>query len=508
MPVENRLIQQAFVFALDATPRQQRAFASHAGGARFAYNWGIQKISEALDAREAEKAAGQTPATKVPGHFDLCRMWTEWKNTAQWVDRETGEVTVGVPWVSRNFVGTYQAALRDAAVAWKRFFDSRAGRLAGRRVGRPRFKKKGRSRESFQVHGAQLRVVDAHHVQLPKIGVVKTHESTRKLLRRIRKGDTTCPVCQATGQVPGKDAPKRCPACKGHGRVPTARLVRGTVSRGSDGRWQIAFTVELVREVRTGPSKRQRAGGTIGVDLGVRFLATLSTGEQVKHPRHLEAALDRLAAAQRALARCEKGSRRRAKAVARVARLHARVANLRRDAAHKLTSHLVHSHERIAVEGWDVQQVMQHGSAGLPRRVRRDRNRLLADAGLGEIRWQLKSKAAWYGATVVVADPHAPTGRTCSRCGQVRAKPVPPVEELFACPSCGWCGDRRLNTARVLAQVARGDIAFDASSGGESLNARGGDVRPGALRRGGRSPVKREARAWLKSRGETGTPGP
>jgi len=43
MPVENRLIQQAFVFALDATPRQQRAFASHAGGARFAYNWGIQK---------------------------------------------------------------------------------------------------------------------------------------------------------------------------------------------------------------------------------------------------------------------------------------------------------------------------------------------------------------------------------------------------------------------------------------------------------------------------------
>src|SRR5690606_536928 len=81
-------------------------------------------------------------------------------------------------------------------------------------------------------------------------------------------------------------------------------------------------------------------------------------------------------------------------------------------------------------------------------------------------------------------------------------------EELFACPSCGWCGDRRLNTARVLAQVARGDIVSDASSGGESLNARGGDVRPGALRRGGRSPVKREARARPKSRGEAGTPGP
>src|SRR5690606_17384722 len=171
MPVENRLIQQAFVFALDATPRQQRAVASHAGGARVADNWGIQKIAEALDAREAEKAAGQTPATKIPGHFHLCRVRTERKTTAQGVDREPGAATAGVPCVSRNFVGTSQAALRDSAVAWKRFFDSRSGKLAGRRVGRPRFKKKGRSRESFQVHGAQLRVVDAHHVQLPKIGV-------------------------------------------------------------------------------------------------------------------------------------------------------------------------------------------------------------------------------------------------------------------------------------------------------------------------------------------------
>lgn len=510
MPVEQRLVQQAYVFALDATPRQQRAFASHAGGARFAYNWGLQRIAEALDARQAEKTAGLKPTTRVPGHFDLCKAWTQWKDTTEWTDRDTGEVTVGVPWVARNFVGTYQAALRDAAAAWKRFFDSRAGRLAGRRVGRPRFKKKGRSRASFQVHGAQLQVVDAHHVKLPKVGVVKTHESTRKLLRRIRKGDTTCPTCKATGQVPGKDTPKKCPACKGSGRVPVARLVRGTVSQGSDGRWSIALTVEVVREIRTGPSDRQRAGGTIGVDLGVRSLVVTSAGEQFEHPRHLEAALDRLAAAQRALARCQPGSRRRAKAAARVARLHARVANLRRDATHKLTSRLVHSHERIGVEGWDVQQTAQRGSADVPKRVRRDRNRVLADANLGELRWQLQSKAAWYGCQVQVADRHAATGRTCSACGQVRAKPVPPFEEQFTCPACGWCGDRRWNTARVLAAVARGEHRQhnDASSGGESVNARGGDVRPAALRRGGRSSLKREARARPPGRGETSIPGP
>src|SRR5690606_18444381 len=152
----------------------------------------------------------------------------------------------------------------------------------------------------------------------------------------------------------------------------------------------------------------------------------------------------------------------------------------------------------------------QRGSADVRKRVRRDRNRVLADANLGEIRWQLQSKAAWYACQVQVADRHAATGRTCSACGQVRVKPVPPAEELFACPACGWCGDRRWNTARVLAAVARGEHQQydDAPSGGESLNARGGDVRPAALRRGGRSSLKREARARPPGRGETGTPGP
>src|SRR5690606_16583294 len=158
MPVENQLIQQAYVFARDATPRQQRAFASHAGGARFAYNWGLQRIADALDAREAAKTAGLKPTTRVRGHFALSQAWPQWKDTTARTDRHTGEVTGGVTWVAENCVGTYQAALRDAAGAWKRFFDSRAGRLAGRRVGRPRFKKKGRSRASFQVHGAQLQV--------------------------------------------------------------------------------------------------------------------------------------------------------------------------------------------------------------------------------------------------------------------------------------------------------------------------------------------------------------
>ena len=472
MPVEVRQVTQAYKFALDPTPTITRRFTSHAGGARFAYNWGLARTAEALDAYAAEKTAGvDKPTVKVPSHFDLCKAWTVFKD----------DPVNGVGWVGENFVGTYQAALRDAAQAWSRFFKSRSGKLAGARVGRPRFKSKHRARRSFQVHGSTLRVSDAHHVVLPKIGPVKTHESTRKLLRRVSKG--------------------------------TARVVRGTVSQHSDGRWYIALTVEVQREVRTGPSARQRAGGTVGLDLGVRSVAVDSDGTVYDNPRFLEGSLARLAAAQRVLSRrlaaAPKGaprSGRARKAQARVARLHARVGFQRADFLHKLSTSLVHGHERIAVEGWDVARVAATGSEDVPARVRRGRNRALADTGVGMLRWQVVSKSVWYGCDVAVLGKHESTGRTCSSCGQVRTKPVLPAEDTFRCPGCGWSGDRRVNSARVVARLAA--EVSDASSGGESLNARGEGVSPVVPRGGRRSSGKREARARPIGRGESGTPGP
>jgi putative transposase len=489
MPVETRTIQQAFKFALDPTPTQVRALNSHVGGARAAYNWGLSKVAEALDAYAAEKAAGaEKPVTKIPGHFDLCKLWTANKDAHADEPDDSGRTW---QWVGENFVGSYQAALRDADRAWKNFFASRSGKRAGRRMGRPRFKSRHKSRRAFQVHGGTLQVVTshavhdtrawsrtvrqptAHYVKLPKIGEVKTHESTRKLLRRLRKDE--------------------------------ARIVRGTVSQDSAGRWHIALTVELQREVRIGPSERQRTGGAVGVDLGVRDVVTVSNGQRFEAPRHLLKAQSVLRRRNKALARCEKDSAGRAKARRALGRVHNRVANLRLDFTQKMTSQLVHGHDKIAVEGWDVQETAHRGSPEVPKVVRRKRNLALADAGVGNARWQLKSKSVWYGSTVVETSQHAPTGRTCSACGQVRAKPVSPADEQFYCPACDRRIDRRLNTARVLASVAAMTVA---PSGGETLNAGGGDVSLPAPRRGEQSPSKPVARARPPGRGRSGTSGP
>jgi putative transposase len=490
------MVQQAYKYALAPTPRQERMLRSHAGGARFAYNWGNAQIIAALDARQAQKDAGEDPTVKTPSHFDLCKGWTVFKDEhAADPEPAEGERRTSTAWVSENFVGSYQAALRDAAKAWSDFFQSAKGQRAGRRMGRPRFKKKGRCRESFQVHGQTLRVIGAdgaslgfraghadpgstkYMVVLPKIGPVFLAESARKLRRRVDKG--------------------------------TARIVRGTVSRDSAGRWHIALTAEVAREIRTGPSARQRTGGVTGIDLGVRDTVTLADGTAVTNPAHLERHLRTLARAQRAVSRrtrrSEPSSRRRMKAAARVGRIHSRVASLRLDHLEKLSTSLVHSHEAIGIEGWDVRETAQRGSGDVPRRVRRNRNRFLLGSGLGMLRWKVEHKGGWYGCQVKVATAQSATGRTCSRCGQARTTPVPPGDEVFGCPSCGWAGDRRVNSALVLARFAREEEG--AGSGPEPQNARGGGVSPDTVRRGRRLPLKREASSRPPGMGETGTPG-
>lgn len=471
--------QQAFRFALDPTPAQTAQLASHAGASRYAYNWGIAQIASALDAYTEEKAAGvKKPTTSIPRHFDLCKMWTAHKN----------DPANNLSWVGENHANMYQAALRDSAVAWKNFFKSRKGERAGRPVGRPRFKKKGRARDSFQTHGGSLELVDGSHLKLPKIGIVKIPGMVRVGAYKDRNARTARKLYRQVS--------------KGH-----ARVVRATMSREADGTWWASVTAEITRPVPTKPSRRQRAGGTIGVDLGVRYLAVTSNGDAYPNERHLEAALGELAIAQRALARTQKDSKRRAKARILVGRLHAEVALRRHDATNRLTTALVRAHAKIVTEGWDAQRLAQHGSAELPRRVRRNRNRALADAAPGKIRWQLEYKSSRSGAQYVEVPKDEPTGRTCSACGRVKATPVPPASEQFTCQSCGHRLDRRLNTARVLAK----HTGRDAAPGGSNSppdKPRGGGGRPGAASRTRRPPAKRAARTRGKPQDQSGTPDP
>jgi putative transposase len=413
---------QAYRFALDPTPRQRHALASHCGAARFAYNWGLHLVKERLEQRRTD------PIVQVP--WTLPQLRLEW-NRAKYE---------AAPWWAENSKEAYNSGLDGLANGLKNWTDSRRGCRKGRLIGFPRFKKRGRSRDACRFTTGAIKVLpDRKHVQLPRIGVLKTHESTRKLARRLEKG--------------------------------TARTLAATISRTAD-RWYVSLTVEVERVV----SASNGSTSVVGVDVGIRHLAVLSTGAPpIPNPRALEGSLRKLRRVGRELARREPGSRRRYRTQCRLARTHGHVANLRRDALHKLTTSLATKHGIVVVE--------QLNMAGMLRNRRLAR--ALADAGLAELRRQLGYKTSWYGSQLVVADRFYPSSKTCSACGWVKAK-LALSERTFICEACGLRVDRDLNAARNLAKL----VQHVAQSGWETQNARGADIGPGAF---GQAAMKREA---------------
>jgi putative transposase len=354
------------------------------------------------------------------------------------------------PWWAENSRDTYASGLDGLARALKNFSDSKAGRRKGRRMGFPRPKRKSRCRDACRFTTGPLRVEpDRHHITLPRLGKLKTHESTRKLARRLEHG--------------------------------TARIIAATISRTAD-RWFVSFTVEVQRTI---PASNGKAS-VVGVDVGVRNLAVLSTGQVISNPRALERSLRKLGRLNRELHHHKLGSSYRHQARQRLARVHARAANLRREALHKLTRYLATEHGIIVVE--------QLNLAGMVRNRRLAR--ALSDSGLAELRRQLAYKSTWYGSRLVVADPFYPSSKTCSACGWVKAK-LTLAERTFACETCGLRIDRDLNAARNLAKL----VQHVAQSGWETSNARGADRK---TQRAGQVAMKREAGIEPGS-GQTGT---
>jgi putative transposase len=414
-------VTQAYRFAIDPSPRQRRALASHCGAARVAYNWGLDIVKTQLHQHQTD------PAVSVP--WTLPELRWEWNRAKHQV----------APWWAENSKEAYSSGLDGLARALKSWSDSRNGRRKGRPVGFPRPKKKGRARDACRFTTGQIKVLpDRKHVQLPRIGVLKTHESTRKLARRLEQG--------------------------------TARILAATISRRAD-RWFVSFTVEVQRRVPASNGKPS----VIGVDVGIRTLAVLSTGTTIVNPRALERSLRKLRRLNRELHRRRPNSQRRRVTRRRLARVHARAANVRRDALHKLTTALATQHGTVVVE--------QLNLAGMVHNRRLARS--LSDSGLAELRRQLTYKSTWYGSQLIMADRFYPSSKTCSACGWVKAK-LTLAERAFTCEACGLRLDRDLNAARNLAKLAQ----YVAQSGWETQNARGADRKPQAA---GQVAMKREA---------------
>ncbi|GAB7111008.1 IS607 family element RNA-guided endonuclease TnpB [Streptomyces phaeofaciens JCM 4814] len=406
-------VVQAYRFALDPNASQEAALRSHCGAARAAYNWAVGWVTASWWQRKAEESYG------VPQ--DALTQWRPWSlpslrkafNAAKHTDPRFAA------WWEENSKEAYSTGLANAAAAFDNYARSKNGKRRGKRMGAPRFKSKRKARLACRFTTGTIRVdTDGRHVTLPRLGTLRTHEPTGKLLARVQAG--------------------------------TARILSATV-RHERGRWFVAFQAEVKQDIR----RVARPGVAVGIDLGIKALAVLadSTGEirTVDNPRHYERARKQLRRASRVVSRRrgpdrrtgQKPSRRWEKANAQRNKVHHRVANLREDALHKLTTAVAAEYGTIVVEDLNV--------AGMLRNRRLARR--IADAGFGEIRRRLAYKAQRNATRLVAADRWFPSSKTCSGCGVVKAK-LPLHVRTYACDACHLVIDRDDNAALNLAALA------------------------------------------------------
>ncbi len=353
--------------------------------------------------KEAYRTAGKRP-TAIELHRELNKL----KQTKY-------------PWMYEVSKCAPQEALRDLEQAYKHFYRKmklkQQGQFKGK-TGFPKFKKRSKAIGSFRLTGSINVYPDA--VQLPRLGRLRLHE---------------------------------------HDYIPTdAKILNATVSEQA-GRWFVSIQVEedVVQPVPTSTS-------SIGVDLGIKTLATLSDGITFENPRALKHALKKLTRLERAKSRRKKSSKNRAKARKAIAKIHARIANIRKDATHKLTTYLCKNHALVAIEDLHVAGMLKNHCIA----------QSVSDSNFGEIRRQLQYKSASHGTHLVVINRFYPSSKTCSGCGYVKPE-LSLSERTYVCEDCGMVLDRDLNAALNVRTVAVSSIdtlnACGESSSG-SVNGR------------------------------------
>ena len=356
----------SFKTELKPNNRQVTLFSQHCGVARHAYNFGNAVIQEAFQLRETDKTV------KIPSAIELHK-------------RLVAEIKPVNPWYYQSSKASPQQSLTEVRTAWDRYFKKVSKQ--------PRFKKKGKSKDSFYLEsGTKVKPGisnDGKRVKLPRIGWVRLHEP-----------------------------------------LPITGTHNCVVSRTAD-KWFIAIKYEIEQ------SAMQLNLPSVGVDIGIKELAVTSTGKVFTNPKAYRKMSKKLKHLQRSVSRKVKGSKNRTKAVTKLAKLHYKVACIRKDAIHKLTNYLAKNHSVIKIEDLNVKAFLKnHKLAGA-----------IADCGMYEFKRQLEYKTAKFSSQLTLIDRFFPSSQICSNCGDHRHK-MPLKQRIYECPDCGHSEDRDLNAAK------------------------------------------------------------
>jgi putative transposase len=377
-------IYKAYKTELDPNEKQRSALLQYAGAARWAYNYGLQR-----------KIVSYGEKGKNPSAFALYKDLIILKGK----EKEEG----GFPWLSEISKYVPQEALRSVDQAFDNFF--RRCREGAKEKGFPKFKTKKEGVGSFTLR-ERIHVFTGR-IKLPKLGYIRLKEKNYL-------------------PIDGRE---------------DIKILYVTVSEKA-GRWYVSLQVE--QEIPD-PLPIKEDPHVVGVDVGVKELATTSDGEVFENPKAYKKAQKRLRFLQKEADRKQKGSKNQKKARKKVAKQHVKIANVRKDNQHKASTAIAKSADVIVIETLNVEGMKKN----------RCLSKAVSDAGMSEFLRQLKYKAEWAGKQVIKADMWYPSSKMCSSpgCGYIN-KDLTLKDRFWVCPKCGVKHDREFNASVNLKNLA------------------------------------------------------
>jgi len=286
-----------------------------------------------------------------------------------------------------NFKGVFSQVLQDVLRRLDKSFKAFFRRFkAGEKTGYPRFKGEGWYK-SFTYPQAGFKL-DGSKLTLSKISSIRIFKH-RDVVGKIK----TC-----------------------------------TIKKDNIGHWY-AILVSEVEDVSPIDPKT-----AIGVDVGLKSLVALSTGETVEYPQYYVQAEEKLAVAQKNLSRKKKGSANRVKAKAKAAKLHQKIQHHRDEFLHQVSRKLADSADIIVFENLNISGMLKN----------RHLAKHIQDHAWGKLIQFTQSKAAKAGKVVELVDARY-TSQKCSQCGIMVPKTL--ADRTHLCPNCGLEMDRDINAS-------------------------------------------------------------
>lgn len=296
------------------------------------------------------------------------------------------------PWLNDVSAAAIQQKIRDFQETSKQFFS----KTRKKKIHRPSFKKKSRN-QSYRLPNQKFSIKE-NKIRLEKIGWVKMS------VDRIIPDDSKILSC--------------------------------TVSKNCCNQYFVSISIDVAI------CHKPKTGKSVGVDLGLKFFATLSDNTIIDNIKFFREKQSEIAKAQRYLSRKRKGSNRYRKNRLRIARLHNRIANRRNYFLHNITTFLVDNYDVICIEDLNVSGMLSNHKL----------SKAISDTSFSMFRSMLEYKCDWYGKKLIVIDRFFPSSKTCSRCGW-KKEDLTLSDRVFECKNCGTQIDRDLNAAINIQRV-------------------------------------------------------